>query len=142
MSRVIGLGVVAAMSMAAPAAAAGADRVFLAALNGSPVRVLQASDFKELKRGTITVAELPERCLLRLKLQGDGQAETIPLRELHFVQGDGFTLDIAYRTGAAREYIIGIGEERYAETARRLMKRATVCGAKLVGPPPLVTTGR
>lgn len=69
----ISSGILAALSMAAPAAAAPADRLFLAALKGASVRILQPGDFKELKRGTVVAADLPERCVLRLTLQGDSR---------------------------------------------------------------------
>ncbi|KQN07586.1 hypothetical protein [Sphingomonas sp. Leaf25] len=129
------------LPVGADAAVPAADRAFAAALNGSPVRVLQAKDFKELKRGTIAGVELPDRCTLRLTLQGLTQLETVSLGELHFVQGDGVSIDIASRTGEQREYVIQIGQKRYAQASRLLTSRATSCGAKLVGPPPIVTKG-
>lgn len=123
------------------AAAPTADRALAVALNGSPVRILQAKDFKELKRGTIVDAEFHDRCTLRLRLQGLTQPETVSLGDLRFVQGDGVSIDITSRTGEQREYIIQIGQKRYAQAFRLLTSHATSCGAKLVGPPPIVTTG-
>jgi len=129
------------LPVGADAAEPATNRALTTALNGSPVRVLQAKDFKELKRGTIVGAELHNRCTLQLRLQGLNQLETVSLGDLHFVQGDGVSVDIASRTGEQREYIIQIGQKRYAQAFRLLTSHATGCGAKLVGPPPIVTTG-
>lgn len=124
-----------------PDPAAAADCALAAALNGSSIQILQGKDFKELRRGMIAGAKLLNSCTLRFRLRRMAQLETVSLGKLHFVQGDGVSIDIASQTGEQREYIIRVGERQYAQAFQLLTSHARSCGANLVGPPPIVTTG-
>ncbi len=136
--------VIAATALTLPVCAASAgparDRAFADSLNGSGLRVLDFHDGRELRRGTVLRAELVDRCTLRLRVQGEDQHETVRLGDLRFVQGDGVRVDIAARSGGGLELILDVGARRYSQAMRLLTSRAESCGARLVGPPPIVAT--
>lgn len=130
------LGIVATLVMAAP-------ETLATLLTGAPVLVMDVATGKTPpRRGTLAKLAEPEKCVLTLEY---APAQTGParvaLRDVRLVQGDGDAMiEISLASKPEESVIFTVGRERYAGAAALLTKRAKACGARLVGPPPLIST--
>ena len=139
---------IGAMAIAVGVPAQGAYQEHLASvaelLISSELAIVDSNLGRQLGRGVVTHASLPDRCTLLLRInEMEPGTLSIQLGELYFVQGDSGTMvEITTRQERSRSLIFNLGgaTSRYAQTVSALSALARRCGAELVGPPPLIRT--
>lgn len=140
---ILSVAVLAAPASADAAEGPGRSASLSQLLVGAEVQVVDANRGGVLSRAILRRVSMRNRCDLVLTGAGNAVPITIRLRDLRFVQGDDDAmLDVATRSEPQREWIIAVGRTRYAAAMDRLTSLARRCGARLVGPPPIMTTAR
>jgi hypothetical protein len=115
-----------------------------ALLDGAKVQVLDVKKGSYRERGTLLKARMEGRCTLMLQTD-IARFERIraPAGALRMVQGDDLAMiEISTNQAPEQSVIFAVGEAKYAPAITMLTKLAQRCGAKLVGPPPLVMVPR
>ena len=109
-------------------------------LSGKPIRIIDLQHGTFDHRGSVSRARV-EGCNLVLANNGlEPAALTVPLGNLLFVQGDDVGMvEITRVQSGSPSLIFTVGDAAYDEAMRLLTRAATGCGARLVGPPAIVS---
>lgn len=137
---IAGLAALGAIQAAASAPPSAPDQARIGALlSGKPIRIFDRERGSFDHRGTVRRARV-RGCDLILANRGlEPAALTVPLGNLLFVQGDAGMVEITRVRSGSPSLIFTLGDAAYDETIRLLTRAATVCGARLVGPPAIVS---